>query len=146
MSFHIVVGVDGSDNAVLALKWAADEAKQRGDAHVTALYAWQLPLIGIPGAFDQNELEQEAKDLLNREIARAGLPDDVKVNPVVAQGDPAASLIAACDQFEAQMLVIGSRGRGGFKGLLLGSVSAQCSQHAHCPVLIVKDAAAVEVA
>jgi nucleotide-binding universal stress UspA family protein len=141
VSYQIVVGVDGSDHAQRALRLAIDEARLR-DGVLTAIFAWQFPLIGIPGAFDREMLEQEAKDFLRAEVAAVDPPDDVTINAVVAQGDPSASLLAACDNVGADLLVIGSRGREGFVGLLLGSVGQECAVHAPCPVLIAKDNAA----
>jgi nucleotide-binding universal stress UspA family protein len=133
---HIVVGIDGSEHSVSAYHCAVDEAKLRG-AELTALFAWELPMIGIPGAFNREELEAQASAFLNGQLN--GLdPDGVVINPVVAQGDPAPSLIEACKRLDAEMLVVGSRGRGGFSGLLLGSVGQECASHAPCPVLICK--------
>jgi nucleotide-binding universal stress UspA family protein len=124
---HIIVGIDGSDDSINAYRWAIDEARRR-DAELTALFAWELPMVGIPGAFDRDELEGMAKKFLN----------GVHITRVVAQGDPSASLLEACKRTDAEMLVLGSRGRGGFAGLLLGSVGQECASHAPCPVLICK--------
>ncbi len=135
--FNIVVGVDGSENARRALSWAVGEAQLR-DAELVAVFAWQFPLIGTPGAFDPDELEQEAKRFLNGQLAQVDPPADVRITALVAQGDPTASLLAACEHTRADLLVLGSRGREGFVGLLLGSVGQQCASYAPCPVLIVK--------
>lgn len=136
MSYQIVVGVDGSASASRALQWALEEGRARS-GEVTAVFAWQLPLIGMPGAFDQEELEREAKALLSGELESVG-PDGVSVNLLVAQGDPSASLLEICDRTGADLLVVGSRGREGFAGLLLGSVGQECAEHSRCPVVIVK--------
>jgi nucleotide-binding universal stress UspA family protein len=135
MSPQIVVGIDGSDDSLNAFRWALDEAKHRS-AEVTALFAWELPMIGIPGAFDRDELEEQGKTFLNKQIDGQLNGSDVTVHRVVAQGDPSSSLIEACKQTGADMLVLGSRGRGGLGGLLLGSVGQECASHAPCPVLI----------
>jgi nucleotide-binding universal stress UspA family protein len=135
MSAHIIVGVDGSNDSINAYRWALDEAKIR-NAEVTALFAWELPMIGIPGAFDRDELEQEGMRFLNAQLDGQQNGNGVTVHRVVAQGDPSTSLIEACKRTDAQMLVLGSRGRGGFGGLLLGSVGQECASHAPCPVLI----------
>jgi nucleotide-binding universal stress UspA family protein len=135
--YQIIVGVDGSDSSRHALAWAIDQASLR-EGRVTAVLAWQLPLIGIPGAFDTDEIEQGAKDVLNGELAAMHCPDDVQLNTLVAQGDPSEALIHLCERFGADLLVLGSRGRGGFRGLRLGSVSGECAAHAPCPVTIVK--------
>ena len=139
MSYQIVVGVDGSENAEHALRFALEQADLRnGDGEVTALFAWQFPLIGVPKAFDQDELEGEAKEFLLKEIAGVQPPESVKINAVVAQGDASASLLHACQRLNADLLVIGSRGREGFTGLLLGSVGQECAVHSPCSVVIVK--------
>ena len=135
MSAHIIVGVDGSDDSMNAYRWALDEARHR-HAEVTAVFAWELPMIGIPGAFDRDELEAEGMKFLNAQLDGEPNGNGVTVHRVVAQGDPSASLIEACWQTNAEMLVLGSRGRGGLGGLLLGSVGQECASHAPCPVLI----------
>jgi nucleotide-binding universal stress UspA family protein len=137
VSYQIVVGVDGSENAERALRFAMDEAELR-DGVVTALFAWQYPLIGVPKAFDQDELEAEAKEFLVKEVAGMAAPEAVKINLVVAQGDASASLLHACQRVDADLLVLGARGREGFTGLLLGSVGQECAVHAPCSVVIVK--------
>jgi len=138
VSSHIVVGIDGSKHSINAYHWALDEARRR-DADVTAVFAWETPLIGIPGAFDREELERSAQQFLNEQLdGETTDSDGVTVHRVVAQGDPSASLIEACRQSGAEMLVLGSRGRGGFAGLLLGSVGQECAANAPCPVLICK--------
>ncbi len=136
MSYQIVVGVDGSESSERALQWAYEERELRG-GELTAVFAWEFPLIGIPGAFDREALEAEALDFLTKEVASV-VPDKALVTLAAAQGDPSASLIAACERIGADLLVIGARGRGGFTGLLLGTVGQQCAAHAPCPVLIVK--------
>jgi nucleotide-binding universal stress UspA family protein len=136
VSSQIVVGIDGSQDSLNAYRWAVDESRRR-DAELTALFAWELPMIGIPGAFDREELEVQAGRFLNDQLD--GLDTDgVTVNRIVAQGDASSSLIEACKRLDAEMLVLGSRGRGGFAGLLLGSVGQECASHAPCPVLICK--------
>jgi nucleotide-binding universal stress UspA family protein len=138
VSYQIVVGVDGSDHSQRALGWAIEEAEVR-DGELTAVFAWQFPLIGIPGAFDRDSLEAEAKQFLSAEVAASDPPTQLTINTLVAQGDPSASLLTACQNTNADLLVIGSRGREGFVGLLLGSVGQECAVHAPCPVVIVKD-------
>jgi len=138
MSSNIIVGIDGSEHSLSAYQWALDEARRR-DADLTAVFAWETPLIGIPGAFDRDELEQVAQKFLNEQLDGQSVDTNgVTVHRVVAQGDPSASLIEACKQADAEMLVLGSRGRGGFAGLLLGSVGQECAANAPCPVLICK--------
>jgi nucleotide-binding universal stress UspA family protein len=135
MTKRIVVGVDGSDHGNAALRWAVDEAKAHA-AEIVAVFAWQLPLIGIPGAFDREELEKLCMNFLEETVAAVIPAPQVPITKLVAHGDVSASLIEAAKN--ADMLVLGSRGRGGFAGLKLGSVSSECVQHAACPVAIIK--------
>lgn len=135
MSTHIIVGIDGSEHSLHAYRWALAESARR-EAELSAIFAWETPMIGLPAAFDRTELENDAKRFLNEQLDRAGSTDGVTVHRVIAHGDPSASLIEACRQSGAELLVIGSRGRGGFSGLLLGSVGQECASHAPCPVVI----------
>lgn len=135
-SFQVVVGVDGSDAGGRALAWAVDEARAH-DGEVTAVFAWQTPLIGVPGAFDRGELERQAQQLLAAEVGSAD--NGVPITQLVAEGDPAESLVAACEQHSADMLVLGTRGLGGVSNALFGSVGLACLARAPCPVLLVKD-------
>jgi nucleotide-binding universal stress UspA family protein len=136
----IVVGVDGSDSAQAALRFALDEARLRG-ATVRAVAVWHLPVAAYGGAFVPpdpavaSELEPAARRTLERSLAAAGDHTGVEVEPVVREGAPARVLLEEAD--DADLLVVGSRGLGGFRGLLLGSVGQQCSHHAPCPVVIV---------
>jgi nucleotide-binding universal stress UspA family protein len=139
----IVVGVDGSDSSQAALRFALSEARLRG-AGVRAVAVWHLPVAAYGGAFVPpdpglaSELEPAARTTLERALADAGDHADVEVEPVVREGAPARVLLEEAS--EADLLVVGSRGLGGFRGLLLGSVSQQCSHHAPCPVVIVPHA------
>ena len=135
MTKRIVVGVDGSDHGNAALHWAVDEAKAH-TAEIIAVFAWQMPLIGIPGAFDREELEKLCINFLEETVAAVVPAPPVPITKLVAHGDVSASLIEAAKSTD--MLVLGSRGRGGFAGLKLGSVSSECVQHAACPVVIIK--------
>ena len=135
MTKRIVVGVDGSDHGNAALRWAVDEAKAHA-AEIIAVFAWQMPLIGIPGAFDREEMEKLCMNFLEDTVAAVVPAPQVPITKLVAHGDVSASLIEAAKN--ADMLVLGSRGRGGFAGLKLGSVSSECVQHAECPVVIIK--------
>lgn len=137
----IVVGVDGSDSSKAALRWALEEGRLRG-CTVEAVYAWEYsPAPGIgpaPAAGAPVELlRRSAKDLLEAAIADAGgATAGVDVRAVAIEGPATAALVEAAER--AELVVVGSRGRGGFAGLLLGSVSHQVSQHASCPVVIVR--------
>jgi nucleotide-binding universal stress UspA family protein len=144
----IVVGVDGSPASQDALRWAVDEARLRSSS-VLAVHVWQAPAIPadiapvpmhVP-AFDVTGLHPRIEEAARKTVERivhdvVGDAADVDVRPTVVQGSPATVLIDAAR--EAELLVIGSRGHGGFAGLLLGSVSHQVAQHATCPVVILR--------
>ncbi|MGH7911662.1 MAG: universal stress protein [Candidatus Dormibacteraceae bacterium] len=136
MSSTIVVGVDGSRHSTAALRWALSHAERLGETTVVAVFAWELPLIGIPGAFDMSEMEERAKQFLGEVVQQVAPGPGVQLTPVVAHGEPTAALVEAAR--EADLLVVGTRGRNAFRGLLLGSVSQGCAAAANCPVVIVK--------
>jgi nucleotide-binding universal stress UspA family protein len=137
---RIVVGIDGSEHGDAALRFAVEEARRR-DAELEVVLAWELPaIIGAPGVWVPIEgaesLMKEPRTELDGTIARVlGEKPDVDLVRSTPKNTPAAALLEAAK--DADLLVVGSRGRGGFKGLLLGSVSQQCAQHAPCPVVIV---------
>jgi nucleotide-binding universal stress UspA family protein len=137
----IVVGVDGSESARAALRFALEEAGLRG-ATVRAVAAWHVPVAAYGDAFMPpnpdllSDLEPRARKELEGALAEAGeQAAGVEIEQVVREGPPARVLLDEADK--ADLLVVGSRGLGGFRGLLLGSVSQQCSHHAPCPVVIV---------
>jgi nucleotide-binding universal stress UspA family protein len=152
-SGEIVVGVDGSVASEAALAWALEEARLRG-AKLRVIHAYQIPTLaygdvgmGAPGAAAQAALaedvervrstaEGQAKSLVEASLRHAGADavSDVEIELSVLEG-PAAQLLIEAGR-GADLLVVGSRGHGGFIGLLLGSVSQQCAQHPPCPVLI----------
>jgi nucleotide-binding universal stress UspA family protein len=138
MSYRIVVGVDGSENSTRALAWSVEEARLR-EGFVTAVFAWQFPMIGVPGAFEREQLEQQAKALISHHVASVAGEGNVQVEAVIANGEAGASLVAACEHADADLLVVGSNGRDRLGGLLVGSIEQQCIAYAPCPVLIVKD-------
>jgi nucleotide-binding universal stress UspA family protein len=137
----IVVGVDGSESSLEALRWAIEEARIR-HSPIRVVYAWFMPRDGSYGfvpaeVFDRERLQQEAGDDLDGWVAQLAPESvDVQVERHVVEGHGAHALIEAAEG--AELLVVGSRGRGGFKGLLLGSVSQQCAHHAPCPVVILR--------
>jgi nucleotide-binding universal stress UspA family protein len=138
----IVVGVDGSDGARDALRFALEEARLRG-ARVHVVAAWQVPVAAYGGALVSpdsalvDQLAAEARSAVERALAGAGdLAADADVDIVVREGAPAQVLLEESD--DADLLVLGSRGLGGFRSLLLGSVSQHCAHHAPCPVVIVR--------
>lgn len=139
---RIVVGIDGSDTSQHALRWALEEGRLR-QAAVEVVHAWHPPCLAayphsVP-AFDPEIYEKAAKQVLDTVVDEedtAGLP--VPVERIVALGG-AASLIVETAK-GADLVVVGSRGLGEFKGLLLGSVSQQVTHHAPCPVVVVHPA------
>ncbi|MDX1621599.1 MAG: universal stress protein [Nitriliruptorales bacterium] len=137
MSELVVVGVDGSANADAALEWALAYAKDRG-ARVGVIFAWLYEVIGVPGARfpveTRDKAEARAEQVVDDALARVG-SDDVEVESITRLGAPQKVLLEAAA--DADLLVVGSRGHGGFAGLLLGSVSLQCVTHAPCPTVVV---------
>jgi nucleotide-binding universal stress UspA family protein len=136
MTYRVLVGVDGSEHGNAALRWAVDEAAVH-DGEVVAVFAWQMPFIGMPGAFDRDEMERLCKSFLKEAVAAVVPEERAPITKLVAEGDVSAALIEAAKNVD--LLVLGSRGRGGFAGLKLGSVSQECVQHAACPVVIIKN-------
>jgi nucleotide-binding universal stress UspA family protein len=138
----IVVGVDGSPGSRAALRWAVAEAALR-DVDVDAIITWQSPTYAYTGVAVMPpvvELADAARGALDEAVTaeRGQMPPEhaaVTVNQIVAEG-PTASILIERSR-DADLLVVGSRGYGGFRGLLLGSVSHQCASHAHCPVVVV---------
>jgi nucleotide-binding universal stress UspA family protein len=134
---RIVVGVDSSEGSRVALRWALDEARIRHDT-LEAVHVWHPPYAGaeayVPSVIDTETLEGAATELL-AEVLAAEDSEGVTVVPRVLCGAPAATLLEAADG--ASLLVVGSRGLGGFSRLLLGSVSEQVVHHAGCPVAVV---------
>jgi nucleotide-binding universal stress UspA family protein len=134
----IVVGIDGSDAAKDALRWALDEARLRSD-EVVAVHAWEAPPVmpepGPAPGFDLVAILPEVEEAGER-LVKTVVGDDssVTVEPVAIAGPPASVLVDAAR--DADMLVVGSRGHGGFTALLLGSVSQQLAHHAPCPLVI----------
>lgn len=133
---RIVVGIDGSEGSVTALR-AADRIAGALGQRIVALACWDIP--AIPDGYSQigrNEFEDRAKEDLERTLGKAfgdDRPKDLKA--VVRYGSARPLLIEASR--DADMLVLGRRGHGGFHGLHLGSVSSACVARAHCPVLVV---------
>jgi nucleotide-binding universal stress UspA family protein len=140
----IIVGVDRSAGAEEALRFAFQEAQLRR-ATLRAIHAWQFGYIGAPsleGAVPVlgaglDEHRSAAGAVLDA-MVREAIPDagDVEIERRVVEGPAAAVLVE--ESRAADLLVVGSRGHGGFAQLLLGSVSQQCAHHAECPVVIVR--------
>jgi nucleotide-binding universal stress UspA family protein len=136
---EIVVGVDGSDSSRQALEWAAREAEVRG-ADLVIVKNWRDPMFGGPGfsaMYETDLILSDAKAQL--EALASDVHDahpEVHVGSVLLDGSPAASLVKRGDV--ADLLVVGSRGNGGFLGLELGSVSAKVARRSVVPVVVVR--------
>lgn len=128
----VVVGVDGSESSLDALREGARYAQLLG-APLRAVTTWSYPDYEVvPVAWDpEKDAEEIARDS-SAKVFGDSLPAGFET--VTRVGPPATALIE--ESASAQLLVTGSRGHGGFAGLLLGSVSSQCAEHAQCPVLI----------
>jgi nucleotide-binding universal stress UspA family protein len=137
----VVVGFDGSDSSRKALVWAAAEAADHG-ADLVVVNAWEHTLLPPSGSVSVSERyvpdpsQRTADELVTDIKGVLGEDPPVVVLPHVKQGNPAKVLI---DQSaDADLLVVGTRGHGGFAGLVLGSVSQHVSAHAKCPVTVVR--------
>ncbi|MEU0005592.1 universal stress protein [Streptomyces sp. NPDC006314] len=134
----VVVGLDGSRSSYEALHWAVRYAGLIGGT-VHAVAVWELPgLYGWSGpAVDMDVDEDETRQKMSQELTDVlGADTAGSVRTHVVHGNPADVLLRAAEG--AEVLVVGSRGRGGFARALLGSVSQHVSQHASCPVVIVR--------
>jgi nucleotide-binding universal stress UspA family protein len=139
----IVVGFDHSEGAKAALRFALEEARLR-HAKLRVVHAWEYGYVVVPGidgsypalGGDIREIRDAAAATLNAAL-RELIPETepVEIEPRLVEGRVAAALVD--ESRRADLLVVGSRGYGGFTGLLLGSVSQQCAHHAACPVVIV---------
>jgi nucleotide-binding universal stress UspA family protein len=145
----IVVGVDHSAGANAALRFALEEARLR-QATLRVVHAWQFGYLGATGlegwlpavGGELDDFRRGAEAALEQTLAEAGVDGEgLTIERRVEQGSPATVLIEESEG--ADLLVVGSRGHGGFAQLVLGSVSQQCAQHASCPVVIVRGAASV---
>ena len=138
---RIVVGIDGSKSAEEALRFAIEEARLRG-ATLRIVTVWSTPSAVYAGmayvpSFDLSEVEEQAaNDRLQAARAFVGEVPGVTVETVAVRGQVADTLVAESEG--ADLLVVGSRGHGGFTSLLLGSVSQQVAHHAQVPLAIVR--------
>jgi nucleotide-binding universal stress UspA family protein len=137
----IVVGTDGSRNSRHALEWAVREAGLRGVplTVVTVIQAvatyWGAPVVYSPDTELVAKARKEAEEATDSIIAETGDPRPASVSVRALTGIPAEVLITESEA--ADMVVVGSRGTGGFARLLLGSVGNQVVHHAHCPVVVI---------
>jgi nucleotide-binding universal stress UspA family protein len=144
----IVVGIDGSDASNAALRWAAEEARLR-DAPLLVLHAWSyVPsqplgepgLLAVPVGDVPGQLEAErgaAQSALDAALADAGAVSGIAVSQKLVEGEAGDVLVKEGES--AQLVVVGSHGRSGFRAALLGSVSHHVAGHAACPVVVVKN-------
>ncbi len=156
---RILVGVDGSEHSKRALRWAIEEAQLR-DARVTMVHAYEPARVRSPYTYSYSAMpgtltddlreqerewrqQQEEQVRQHAESAAARILESVvdtpkrgQVETLVVPRDPADVLVELSRN--ADLLVMGSRGYGGFKGLLLGSVSQKCVSHSRCPVVILR--------
>jgi nucleotide-binding universal stress UspA family protein len=136
----IVVGVDGSEGASAALRFALEEAKLRGSS-LKVVSAWHIPAGAYESGYvavpvDGSDFEAFARAGLEKSLADADAGSSgVEISQVVREGQAADVLVE--ESREAELLVVGSRGLGGFRGLLLGSVGLQSAHYAGCPVVII---------
>ena len=132
-----MVGIDGSEPSQGALDWAVTEASRRG-APLHLVTAWMFPMA--PGyAFTATvpQVHEAAREVCERaadEVRRRA--PQLRVSTETVQQTPGPALVAASDG--AGLLVVGSRGLGGFEGLVMGSVSQYCARHARCSVVVVR--------
>lgn len=132
---HVVVGVDGSDASVAALRWAMSHAELHG-LQVVAVCAYDVPwTIYIVPTFDEASYAQQAQEMLDRTVreAQATMPD-VSVESRLVQNRPAKALILAAEG--ADLLVVGSHGYGALSDVHIGSVANAVVNHAPCPVVV----------
>ncbi len=135
---RIVVGVDSSKTSLMALRWALAEAKLRGSS-VELVHAFPRPeLVGMTMVVtlpSDDELREASAQVLSEALESVGGAGGVEFSTRVGAGGPASVLVETAK--DAELLVIGSRGLGGFRGMLLGSVTQQVIAHAPCPVVVI---------
>ncbi len=151
---RIVVGVDGSEGSQRALAWAVDEARLRG-ASLEVIYTYETyeRHLAWQGDGEYGTMSAGATEAMREAMESAALEAAVRAQGlvdrmvdglsglevegrIIESSRPAETLVEHSK--DADLLVVGSRGRGGFKSLMLGSVSQQCAQHAECPVVIIR--------
>jgi nucleotide-binding universal stress UspA family protein len=140
---QVVVGVDGSEDSRRALQWASEEASEHG-AELVVVSSRTQPLLlptlqhsGVTSETDPTRVAENTKAMLEKTLSEVlGDSPSVSVKSSVVEGSPAKILIDLSGS--ADLLVVGSRGVGGFTGLLLGSVSQHVAAHAQCTVAVVR--------
>ena len=137
MAGFVVVGVDGSESSIAALRVAAEEAAARS-AKLHIVVAWHVPLAvytdGLPPPPEvATDMKDAAEDIAK--LAESKVPADIEYEIRMREGQPQDVLVE--ESQGAEVLVVGSRGLGAFSRLVLGSVSEHVSHHATCPVVVV---------
>ncbi|MET3720343.1 MULTISPECIES: universal stress protein [unclassified Arthrobacter] len=143
-SFTIVVGFDGSEHSQTALNWAIEEARQR-NGRLRLITAWNKPpmawypavLETAAGEIAAEESPEQIAGTLQAEALKSAADEGVAATGQLVPSDSPASAILDAAR-DADLIVVGSRGHGGFPGLHLGSVTTQVINHAPCPVLVVR--------
>lgn len=134
---RVIVGIDGSEGSRVALRFAADEARQWG-VPLVAVRAWEYPHLIAPTSSvpDSEEMSKAIAGQLNSTIEEVLGPDAADtVEAVVVDDPPVRAILDTAGPTD--LIVVGSRGLGGFRGMFLGSVSQQVAHYAPCPVVIV---------
>jgi nucleotide-binding universal stress UspA family protein len=139
----IAVGVDGSEYSDDALEWAYEQARVTA-SELVVVHCWEYPYLGVIDFVGMDDRIREtshdgAEALLDATISRlraAHPDDDVRLTPLLLEGNPAWTILEAAE--DADLVVVGSRGRGGLKTLVLGSVSHVVVTHAEIPVVVVR--------
>ncbi|MEY2740144.1 MAG: universal stress protein [Ilumatobacteraceae bacterium] len=137
---RVIVGTDGSPASDRAVRWAAHEARAHG-ALLEILHGWTMPLMIDPGGMvpmvgvSPDDMQRQAERVVSGAITSAKAIAGDYVMGKVEQRSPAGFLVEESQR--ADVVVVGSRGHGGFVGLVLGSVAQQVATHSHCPVVVV---------
>jgi nucleotide-binding universal stress UspA family protein len=144
----IVVGVDGSEFALRALEWACREAQMHG-SRIVAVHAWDVPIATLalygpgiePVPIDEREVERVAREALDAAVQQALRhvegADGLEIDRRTVHDSPVSALIETARSEGADLIVVGTRGMGGFKALLLGSVATGLAHHSPVPVTII---------
>ncbi|MEZ5321103.1 MAG: universal stress protein [Microthrixaceae bacterium] len=141
VTHRAIVGFDGSENSLAALDWAMTHVQRLGGGVIKVVMSWAYAPTavggyGLGGMLPPAESMQDATErALADAIEEITPPDGVTLTPVVREGS--ASVVLIEESADAEILVVGKRGHGGFLGLLMGSVTSQVANHAVCPVVIV---------
>ena len=134
---RFVVGVDGSDGSARALDWAIAEA-DRSPASLELVTAWTFPMaLGYIFAKTPAEVRQQVQQIADMSVSHvAAIAPEVGVMSILREAEAGPALVELSTG--ADLLVVGSRGHGGLREMLLGSVGTYCARHAHCPIVIVR--------